>query len=86
LGKKTGTTVQGVGGPQLAKVSAEVLQWEDEEGNSGTFQPFIITGVQLCLWGRVIMQQLHKTLTTHKAQPWEKALSQAQQNKTIIRQ
>jgi hypothetical protein len=46
-GTKRGTTVQGVEGPQLAKVSAEVLQWEDEEGNSGTFQPFIITGLQL---------------------------------------
>jgi hypothetical protein len=48
---KRGTTVPAVGGPQLAKVSAEVLQWEDEEGNSGTFQPFIITGLQLCLLG-----------------------------------
>jgi hypothetical protein len=49
---KRETTVQGVGGPQLAKVSAVVPQWEDEEGNSGTFQPFIIIGVQLCLWGK----------------------------------
>jgi hypothetical protein len=55
-GTKRGTTVQGAGGPQLAKVSAEVLKWEDEEGNSGTFQPFIITGLQLCLWGRDVMQ------------------------------
>jgi hypothetical protein len=31
------------------------------------------------------MQQLLMTLTTHKAQPWEEALSQAQQDKTIIR-
>jgi hypothetical protein len=68
-GTKRGTTVQEVGGPQLAKVSAEVLQWEDEEGNSGTFQPFIITGLQLSLWGRDIMQQLCMTLTTHKAKP-----------------
>jgi hypothetical protein len=31
------------------------------------------------------MQQLRITLTTHKAQPWEEALSQVQQDKTIIR-
>jgi hypothetical protein len=31
------------------------------------------------------MQQLHKTLTTHKAQHWQEALSQVQQDKTIIR-
>jgi hypothetical protein len=54
-GTKRGTTIQGVGRPQLTKVSAEVLQWEDEEGNSVTFQPFIITGLQLCLSGRDIM-------------------------------
>jgi hypothetical protein len=48
--------VQGVGGPQLAKVSAEVLKWKDKKGNSGTFQPFIISGLQLCLQGRDIMQ------------------------------
>jgi hypothetical protein len=24
----------------------------------------------LCLWGRDIIQQLHKTLTMHKTQPW----------------
>jgi hypothetical protein len=48
-GTKRGATVQGIGGPQLAKVSAEVLQWEDEEANLGTFQHFIIAGLQLCL-------------------------------------
>jgi hypothetical protein len=84
-GTKRGTTVQGVGGPQLAKVSAQVLQWEDEEGNSGSFQFFIITGLQLCLWRSDIMQQLLMTLTTHKAQPCKEALSQAQQNRTVTR-
>jgi hypothetical protein len=47
--QKRATTVQGVGGPQLAKVSAEVLQREDKEDNSGTFHPFMITGLQLYL-------------------------------------
>jgi hypothetical protein len=77
-GTKRPTTV---GGPQLVKISAGVLQWEDEGGNSGTFQPFIITGLQLCLWGRAIMQQLCMSLTTNKAQPWKEALSQVQQDK-----
>jgi ABC-type uncharacterized transport system YnjBCD substrate-binding protein len=31
------------------------------------------------------MQKLYMTLITHKAQPWEEALSQAQQDKIIIR-
>jgi hypothetical protein len=84
LGNKK-RNIQGVGGPQLSKITAEVLQWEDEEGNSGTFQHFIITGLQLCLWGRDIRQQLHMTLTTHKAQPWEESLSQAQQARTVMR-
>jgi hypothetical protein len=75
-GTKRGTTIQRIRGPQLAKVSAEVLQWEDEEGNSGTFQPFIITGLELSLWGRDIMQQLLMILTMHKAQPWGEAFSQ----------
>jgi hypothetical protein len=35
--------------------------------------------------GEKKMQQLHMTLTTHKAQPLEEALSQAQQDKMIIR-
>jgi hypothetical protein len=34
---KRGITVQGVRGPQLAKISGEILQWEDKEDNSGTF-------------------------------------------------
>jgi hypothetical protein len=29
------------------------------------------------------MQQLHMTLTMHKAQPWEKAISQAQQDRKV---
>jgi hypothetical protein len=64
-GTKGGTTLKGIGGPQLAKVSSEVLLWEDEEGNSGTFQYFIITGLKLCSWGEDIMQQLRMT---HHAQ------------------
>jgi hypothetical protein len=35
--RKRGITVQGVGEPQLAKISAEILQWENKEDNSGTF-------------------------------------------------
>jgi hypothetical protein len=31
------------------------------------------------------MQQLCMTLTTQKAQPWEQALSQAQQDRTVMR-
>jgi hypothetical protein len=57
-GTKKGTTVQGVGGPQLAKVSAEALQWEDEEGNSGTFQPFIINRITIVL----IRERHHATI------------------------
>jgi hypothetical protein len=29
------------------------------------------------------MQKLRMTFTTHKAQPWEEALSQAQQDSTV---
>jgi hypothetical protein len=39
----------------------------------------------MSLRGRDIMQQLHKTLTKHKAQPWEEALSQVQQDRTVMR-
>jgi hypothetical protein len=31
------------------------------------------------------MQKLNMTLTTHKAQPWGETLSQAQQDKTVMR-
>jgi hypothetical protein len=31
------------------------------------------------------MQQLHVSLTMHKAQPWEEALSWAQQDRIIMR-
>jgi ABC-type uncharacterized transport system YnjBCD substrate-binding protein len=31
------------------------------------------------------MQQLLMTLTMHKAQPWEEALSQAQEDRTVTR-
>jgi hypothetical protein len=31
------------------------------------------------------MKQLHMTLTTHKAQSWEEALSQAQHDRTLMR-
>jgi hypothetical protein len=31
------------------------------------------------------MQQLHMSLTTHKAQPWEEVLSWAQQDRIITR-
>lgn len=53
----TNTDLQGIG--QSPKQSSNLLLlWQDEEGHQGTFQPYIVPGLPVNLWGRDIMNNM----------------------------
>lgn len=54
----TNTELQGIGQSQSPKQSSNLLSWQDEEGHQGTFQPFIVPGLPVNLWGRDIMSNM----------------------------
>lgn len=47
----TMTQLQGIGQTTNALQSAQLLTWEDPEGNTGHVQPFIVPGLPVNLWG-----------------------------------
>lgn len=52
------THLQGIGQTKNPEKSAQLLTWIDDEGNSGTIQPFVIPGLPVNLWGRDLLSQL----------------------------
>lgn len=49
------TQLQGIGQANAPEQSSNCLQWKDDEGHEGTFQPYIIPGLPVNLWGRDVM-------------------------------
>ena len=59
-------SVKGVGVPDNTQHSAAVLRWQDEEGQTGWFQPYIISGIAVNLWGRDVLEGLQACIVTGK--------------------
>lgn len=55
-------TLQGLGYESQPQISAQPLPWQDEEGHSGSFTPFILP-LPVNLWGRDILKALELRLT-----------------------
>lgn len=52
------TQLQGIGQTTNTLQSAQLLTWEDFEGNTGHVRPFIVPGLPVNLWGRDILSQM----------------------------
>lgn len=71
------TQVSGIGGSPSVQRSTKILKWQDLDGQSGHFQPYIIKGLPVNLWGQDILESMGAVLTTHypksgkKLHKWE---------------
>lgn len=54
----TSTNLQGIGQSHSPCQSSDLLSWQDEDGHEGTFQPYIVPGLPVNLWGRDIMSNM----------------------------
>lgn len=62
--KEEGTvTLQGIG-QAVPQKSLRILKWQDSEGHTGLFQPYVLPGLPINLWGRDLMQEMGVVLTT----------------------
>lgn len=52
------THLQGIGQSKNPHQSSSILKWEDDAGNQGTVQLFIIPGLPVNLWGRDVLTQM----------------------------
>ena len=50
--------LQGIGQTTAPLQSAQLLKWQDSEGHMGYFQPYIIPGLPINLWGRDILKDM----------------------------
>ena len=44
------THLQGIGQSKNTLQSSQLLTWEDDEGNSGSIQPYVVPGLPVNLW------------------------------------
>ncbi|XP_036154823.1 endogenous retrovirus group K member 7 Pro protein-like [Myotis myotis] len=61
-------SITGVGVPDDTQHSAAVLRCQDEEGQTGWFQPYIVSGIAVNLWGRDVLEGLQAFIITKKGQ------------------
>lgn len=62
--KEEGTvTLQGIG-QAVAQKSLRILKWQDSEGHTGLFQPYILSSLPIKLWGWDLMQEMGVVLST----------------------
>lgn len=54
----TMTQLQGIGQSQSPNQNSDLLLWRDLEGHEGTFQPYIVPGLPVNLWGRDVMSKM----------------------------
>ncbi|KAM4818611.1 endogenous retrovirus group K member 6 Pro protein-like [Thomomys bottae] len=50
-------TLRGLGYARAPDVSARQLNWKNEEGHSGTIQPYVLE-LPVSLWGRDLMKEM----------------------------
>lgn len=88
-------TLRGLGVATSPQRSSSVLTWKNDEGQQGTFQPYVLDHLPVNLWGRDILMQMDLVLTTEghysqKAQnlmvkqghKWDKGLGRYGQGNT----
>lgn len=56
--RRTNTDLQGIGQSHSPNQSSDLLTWQDQDGHNGTFQPYIIPGLPVNLWGRDVMSHM----------------------------
>lgn len=56
--QQTVTQLQGIGQSQSPEQSSDILLWKDQEGHEGSFQPYVVAGLPVNLWGRDVMSQM----------------------------
>ncbi|XP_012923599.1 endogenous retrovirus group K member 7 Pro protein-like [Heterocephalus glaber] len=52
------TQLQGIGQTCSTKQNSDLLSWIDNEGHTGLFQPYVISGLPVNLWGRDVMKDM----------------------------
>lgn len=52
------STLQGIGQSHDPEQSSTFLKWRDEEGHEGHFQPYVLPGLPVNLWGRDVMMNM----------------------------
>lgn len=52
------TELQGVGEVTAPLQIAQLLTWEDEDRQTGTFTPYVLPGFPVNLWGQDILSQM----------------------------
>ena len=52
------THLQGIGYANNPKQSSKLLNWKDEEGNSGQIKPYVMSNLPVTLWGRDLLSQM----------------------------
>ena len=52
------THLQGIGQSKNTLQSSQLLTWKDDEGNSGSVQPYVVPDLPVNLWGRDILSQM----------------------------
>lgn len=71
---KSSTTLQGLGYESQPNVSAQRLKWQDDEGNTGEFIPYVLP-LPVNLWGRDVLQSMSLKLTNEYS-PQSKSMMQ----------
>ncbi|XP_012934124.1 endogenous retrovirus group K member 21 Pro protein-like [Heterocephalus glaber] len=72
----TQTHLQGIGHSRETEQSAAVLQWTDPEGHRGYFQPYILEGLPVNLWGGDVMKDMGVYLYSPNPQVTQQMLNQ----------
>lgn len=70
------TQLQGIGQAAAPEQSSGSLRWRDQEGRQGLFQPYIVAGLSVNLWGRDIMQEMGVYLYSPSATVTQQMLDQ----------
>ncbi|XP_042548905.1 endogenous retrovirus group K member 21 Pro protein-like [Dipodomys spectabilis] len=52
------TSLKGIGHAIDPQQCSAILNWKDDEGHSGTFQPYVLDHLPINLWGRDIMEKM----------------------------
>ena len=61
-------TLQGIG-QASPKKSAKILKWQDNESHEGYFQPYVLPGLPVNLWGGDVLSEMGAVLTTQPTPP-----------------
>lgn len=59
--------LQGIGQVSQPQQSAQLIKWEDLEGNTGYFTPYVLNHLPINLWGRDILEQMGVLLMSPNA-------------------